>query len=67
MNAPPITQREIFRRAKPHERVRAGCALHDFAVNLVLLNLRRRHPDWSEREILLQAAKRFLGDAARVL
>jgi hypothetical protein len=60
-------QLEIYRRMTPAQRVAIGCSLHDFAFERVLLDLRRRQPDRSEAEHRREAARRFLGDAARVL
>ncbi len=60
-------QIEIYRRMSPAERVAAGCALHDFAFNRVMLDLKRRHPDSPEAELLREAVRRFIGEAAGVL
>ena len=63
----PMSQLEIYRSMSPAERVAAGCALHDFAAERLRIHLRRKYPEKSEREILVAVARRFLGDAARVL
>jgi hypothetical protein len=63
----PVTQQDIYRAMTPAERVAAGCALHDFAFERMVVYLRGQHPEKSEREILVMATRRFLGDAARVL
>ena len=60
-------QVEIYRRMSPAERVAAGCALHDFAFDRVMLDLKRMHPDSPDSELLKQAARRFIGEAAEVL
>jgi hypothetical protein len=57
-------QFEIYRSMSPAERVSTGCALHDFALERMKIHLRRKHPERSDREILVAAARRFLGDAA---
>ena len=62
-----VTQQDIYRAMTPAERVAAGCALHDFAFQRMVAYLRDRHPDKAEREILVMATRRFLGDAAGVL
>jgi len=60
-------QLAIYRRMSPSERVAAGCALHDFAFQRVMLDLRRQYPDRSEESLLKDATRRFLGEAAGVL
>ena len=61
------SQADIFRSMTPAQRLEAAFDLHDFAVERLRISLRREHPDHSEREIDLAVARRFLGDAARVL
>ena len=51
----------------PAERVRTGCALHDFAHQRLVLHPTREHPELDRREILKLVCKRSLGDAADVL
>jgi len=60
-------QVDIYRRMTPAERVRTGCALHDFAFNRLCLFFRRRHPEKSSHEIEILATKRILGESAAVL
>ena len=60
-------QRAIYRRMTPAERVSTGCALHDFAFNRVLLDLKGKWPELSHAELLKLATRRFLGEAAGVL
>jgi len=60
-------QCEIYRGMTPAERVAAGCALHDFAFERVLLNLKREQPERPESELIKEACRRFLGEAAGVL
>ncbi len=64
---PPVDQLSIYQKMPSWQRVAAGCALHDFAHKRLVLHLTNEHPDIPESEILGMAAKRFLGDAARVL
>jgi hypothetical protein len=59
-----MTQADLYRAMTPAQRVAAGCALHDFAFERLRLHLQRLHPDKSEREILLETCRRFLGDTA---
>jgi len=53
------SQTAIYRGMTPAERLAAGCSLHDFAHERLVCQLRRSQP--------IQAARRFLGDAARLL
>ena len=62
-----VDQLSIYRKMPPWRRVATGCALHDFAHKRLVLHLTKEHPDTPKPEILGMAAKRFLGDAARVL
>ena len=67
MKLTPQTQIEAYRRMTPAERVRSGCALHDFAYQRLILFLTRTHPDRSQADIRRLAARRFLHDAAGIL
>jgi hypothetical protein len=60
------TQREIYRRMRPAQRLQAGCALHDFAVRRLERHLRRVMAGASEAEIRLAILRRFGCDPARV-
>ncbi len=67
MEAKPETQLEAYRRMTPAVPVAAGCALHDFAYDRLVLYLSRKHPDRPPTEIRRLAARRLLHDAAEVL
>ena len=60
-------QTEIYRRMTSAERIQKGCQLHDFAHKLLISQLEEQNPGLSRSAILVIAARRFLGDAARVL
>jgi hypothetical protein len=60
-------QLRIYRAMSPERRIALACQLHDFAHQRVVLHLQRKHPDEAKTAILKRAARRFLGDAARVL
>ena len=64
-----MTERQaaIYREMTSVERLAAGCSLHDFAHERLVCYLRRAHPAQPMQAILIQAARRFLGDAARLL
>jgi hypothetical protein len=42
------------------KRLEAGCALHDFAHERVCAYIRKIHPVYSDRQIKLEACRRFL-------
>jgi hypothetical protein len=48
-------QLEIFRRMGPEKRLQAGIALSQLCRKLVAEGVRRRHPEYDEREIKLAA------------
>jgi hypothetical protein len=52
---------EIQRRMTPGEKIRRVFELRDLARRLMNEELRRRHPEADEREILLRAARQTLG------
>ncbi len=60
-------QFEIYRKMSPAQRLRTGCALHDFAYQRVRFQISRKHPEKSAKEINKLVCKRFLNDAAGVL
>jgi hypothetical protein len=60
-------QIEIYRRMNSRERIAVACGLHDFAHQRVVLCLREQFPDKTEREILIEAACRFLPESAAIL
>lgn len=62
-----MTQTEIYKAMPPWKRLETGCALHDFAHNRVCAHIRKTNPDYSERQIKLEACRRFLGDTAGIL
>ena len=53
-------QIEGYRRMSAAEKLRLAGELNRFAVNLILADVRRRHPDADEREVRLRAAARWL-------
>ncbi len=63
----PVDQLSIYQKMPPWRRVATGCALHDFAHKRLVLHLTKEYPDTPKPEILGMVARRFLGDAARVL
>ena len=61
-----MTQDEAYRNISGDQRVTTGCGLHDFAFDRVKAHLRTLNPLLTERELTVETAKRFLGDAAPI-
>jgi uncharacterized protein YfbU (UPF0304 family) len=51
---------EAYRRMTPAEKLRKVRQLNEFGYRLALAEVRRRHPDASERECQLRVASRYL-------
>ena len=47
-------QLESFRQMSPQERIRKMCAMSRRVKNMTLAAIKRRHPEFSEREIQLK-------------
>ena len=55
-----------YRRMTPAEKIARVRALNHLTLNLALGNIRQRHPDADEREVLLRlAVRRYGADFAR--
>lgn len=50
---------ESLRRKTPAERLKQAFAMWDFAKTMIRGVLRQEHPDWTEEEILREAARRL--------
>jgi hypothetical protein len=61
-----MTQDDAYRNISGDQRITAGCELHDFAFDHIMTFLRTKNPLLTERELVLETAKRFLGDAAPI-
>ena len=55
-------QMDIFRRIGPEQRLQAGLALSRTCRELLREGVRRRHPDYDERQVLLAAIRLTLPD-----
>jgi hypothetical protein len=53
----------IYKSKAPYERLEIAFALWTFARSLVKDGLKSLHPDWSERQIEEETAKRMLNAA----
>ncbi|MBI4584841.1 MAG: hypothetical protein HY717_12570 [Planctomycetes bacterium] len=62
-----LKQVEIYRAMSPSQRIQAACDLHDFAQERLIVHLKTLHPEKTDEEILVEAAKRFLNESAGVL
>ena len=56
-----------YKDMTPRKRFEVACSLHDFAHQKLTGYLAKTHPEWSPRQRLIETAKRFLGESARVL
>jgi hypothetical protein len=54
-------QIELFRRAGPARRFALARSLSASTMTLARDAIRRRHPDWDEREVLLEFARVHYG------
>ena len=54
---------EIVRRKTPAERIAMILDANDTARSLAAAGIRYCHPDWDERRLQAEVARRMLGDA----
>ena len=54
-------QVELFRRATPARRLALARSLSASTISLARAAIRRRHPDWSERDVLLEFVRVHYG------
>jgi hypothetical protein len=54
-------QLELFRRATPGRRFALARSLSASTMELSRAAIRRRHPDWSEQDVLLEFARVHYG------
>lgn len=54
-------QFELFRRATPARRLGLARSLSTSTISLARAAIRRRHPDWSERDVLLEFVRVHYG------
>ncbi len=54
---------EIVRRKTPAERIAMILDANDTARSLAAAGIRHCHPDWNERRLQAEVARRMLGDA----
>ena len=54
----------IYRNKSPHERLRVSFGLWSLAKSILINSLRSLHPDWKEKKIQEEVAKRISHGAA---
>jgi hypothetical protein len=52
---------EVLRRLGPAGRLKAACGLFEFARKFLTVNLRARHPEWTEEQVRQAVVKRLHG------
>lgn len=53
------TMAEILRHKTPGERIRIGFALWTSARQMLMTHLKKTHPDWDNRRVEKEVAKRL--------
>ena len=54
---------DILRQKTHAQRVAMICDAHETARQLVTGGVRDRHPDWNEKQVQTEVARRLLGEA----
>ena len=60
-NKARAVQLELFRRASPGRRFALASSLSTSTMELARAAIRRRHPDWSERDVELEFVRVHYG------
>lgn len=55
---------EVYRRKTPAERIAMICDANETMRLLIAGRLRTVHPDWDDRQIAQEVARRMLGEAS---
>ena len=58
---------ESLRKKTPAERLQRAFSMWDFAKNMIRGVLRQEHPDWTEEQILREAARRLSHGATELV
>jgi len=53
------TMAEILRRKTPTERIRIGFALWTSAHNMLMIHLKKTHPEWNNDRVAKEVARRL--------
>jgi hypothetical protein len=51
---------DILKRKRPAERIRIGFTLWESAHNMLMVHIRKTHPEWDDTQVAREAARRFL-------
>lgn len=54
---------EILRRKRPSDRLRMGFDLWAWAHDMLMAHIRHIHPDWDQKAVRDEVARRFLRGA----
>lgn len=54
---------EVLRRKAPAERLRIGFSLWTSAHHMLMTHIRHTHPDWDQKAVEEEVARRFLHGA----
>lgn len=50
----------VLKRKKPSERIRIGFDMWISAHNMLTIHIRKTHPDWDDKQVANEVARRFL-------
>jgi hypothetical protein len=53
----------VLKRKTPAERIRIGFTLWSSAHEMLMVHIRKTHPDWSGKRVEQEVARRFLHGA----
>ncbi len=51
---------DVLRQKQPAERLRIGFSLWTSAHNMLMVHIGRTHPDWDQKAVEREVARRFL-------
>jgi Rv0078B-related antitoxin len=54
----------MYRTMTPAQRIAAACDAHDTAFAMTIAQVRRAHPDWTDAQLKVEAARRLMRESA---
>ncbi len=54
---------EVLRRKLPAERIQIGFSIWTSAHDMLTVHIRKKHPDWDEKQVALEVTRRLLHGA----